>query len=160
MPAHLFLAYFTGVAFIAAGLAIATHIFSRLASNFLGLMFFLWVVALHAPRVIAKPHNADELTSLFVARILRRLVPARHLLFEVPLTARPGSWRWSIRGLNLSAWIRVFRLTWLPPAVSSRRMKYPMRQQRNKEKNQQNDRKDSENYARNALRIHCRILHE
>lgn len=67
MPAHLFLAYFTGVAFIAAGLAIATHIFSRLASNLLGLMFFLWVVALHAPRVFAKPHNADELTSLFVA---------------------------------------------------------------------------------------------
>jgi uncharacterized membrane protein YphA (DoxX/SURF4 family) len=67
MSAHLFLAYFTGVAIIAAGLAIATHIFSRLASNLLGLMFFLWVVTLHAPRVIAKPHNADELTSLFVA---------------------------------------------------------------------------------------------
>ena len=67
MPVHLFLAYATGVAFIAAGLAIATHIFSRLASFLLGLMFFLWVVTLHAPRVIASPHNADELTSLFVA---------------------------------------------------------------------------------------------
>ena len=32
MPAHLFLAYFTGTAFIAAGAAIAVHIFSRLAS--------------------------------------------------------------------------------------------------------------------------------
>jgi len=67
MPAHLFLAYFTGAAFIAAGLAIATHIFSRLASVLLALMFLLWVVALHTPRVIASPHNADELTSLFVA---------------------------------------------------------------------------------------------
>jgi uncharacterized membrane protein YphA (DoxX/SURF4 family) len=67
MPAHLFLAYFTGTAFIAAGLAIATHLFSRLASILLGLMFFLWVVSLHAPRVIASPHNADELISLFVA---------------------------------------------------------------------------------------------
>ncbi len=67
MPVHLFLAYATGVAFIAAGLAIATHIFSRLASFLLGLMFFLWVVTLHAPRVFASPHNADELTSLFVA---------------------------------------------------------------------------------------------
>ena len=67
MPAHLFLAYFTGTAFIAAGLAIATHLFSRLASILLGLMFFLWVISLHAPRVIASPHNADELISLFVA---------------------------------------------------------------------------------------------
>ena len=67
MPFHLFLAYATGIAFIAAGLAIATHIFSRLASFLLGLMFLLWVVTLHAPRVIASPHNADELTSLFVA---------------------------------------------------------------------------------------------
>src|SRR5260370_22036649 len=55
MPAHLFLAYFTGIAFIGAGLAIATHIFSRLACNLLGLMFFLCVVTLHAPRVFPKP---------------------------------------------------------------------------------------------------------
>jgi uncharacterized membrane protein len=67
MPAHLFLAYFTGTAFIAAGLAIATHFFSRLASILLGLMFLLWVITLHTPRDIASPHNADELTSLFVA---------------------------------------------------------------------------------------------
>jgi uncharacterized membrane protein YphA (DoxX/SURF4 family) len=67
MPAHLFLAYFTGTAFIAAGVAIAVHIFSRLASILLGLMFFLWVVTLHTPRVIASPHNTDERVSLFVA---------------------------------------------------------------------------------------------
>jgi uncharacterized membrane protein len=67
MPAHLFLAYFTGTAFIAAGVAIAVHIFSRLASILLGLMFILWVVTLHTPRVIASPHNTDELVSLFVA---------------------------------------------------------------------------------------------
>jgi len=35
-----------------------------------------------------------------------------------------------------------------------------MRQQRYKKKYQQNDRKDSENNARNALRIHRRTLHE
>jgi len=67
MPAHLFLAYFTGTAFIAAGVAIAVHILSRLASVLLGLMFFLWVVTLHTPRVIASPHNTDELVSLLVA---------------------------------------------------------------------------------------------
>jgi uncharacterized membrane protein YphA (DoxX/SURF4 family) len=67
MPAHLFLAYFTGAAFIAAGLAIATHFFSRLASILLGMMFLLWVITLHTPRVLASPHNADELVSLFIA---------------------------------------------------------------------------------------------
>jgi len=67
MPAHLFLAYATGTAFIAAGLAIATHIFSRLASALLGVMFLLWFLLLHTPRVIAHPRNGDELTSAFVA---------------------------------------------------------------------------------------------
>src|SRR6266481_838936 len=67
MPAHLFLAYFTGTAFIAAGVAIAVHIFSRMASILLGIMFFLWVITLHTPRVIASPHNTDELVSLLVA---------------------------------------------------------------------------------------------
>jgi len=30
-------------------------------------MFLLWTVLLHAPRVFARIHNKDELTSLFVA---------------------------------------------------------------------------------------------
>ena len=67
MPAHLFLAYFTGVAFIAAAIAIASRIQGRLAAQLLGLMFLLWTVLLHAPRVFAHIHNKDELTSLFVA---------------------------------------------------------------------------------------------
>jgi uncharacterized membrane protein len=67
MPAHLFWAYATGTAFIAAGLAMATHIFSRLASALLGVMFLLWFLLLHTPRVIAHPRNGDELTSAFVA---------------------------------------------------------------------------------------------
>jgi hypothetical protein len=33
----------------------------------LGLMFLLWTVLLHAPRVFAHIHNEDELTSLFIA---------------------------------------------------------------------------------------------
>jgi uncharacterized membrane protein YphA (DoxX/SURF4 family) len=67
MPAHLFLAYFTGVAFIAAGLSIAAKILARLSATLLALMFFLWVVFLHAPRVAAHLRNGDELSSLFVA---------------------------------------------------------------------------------------------
>ena len=67
MPAHLFLAYFTGTAFIAAAIAIATRIQACLAAALLGLMFLLWTILLHAPRVFAHIHNQDELTSLFVA---------------------------------------------------------------------------------------------
>jgi uncharacterized membrane protein len=67
MPAHLFLVYFTGAAMVAAGLAMATGILARSAGIWLGVMFLLWVILLHAPRVLAKPHNADEWTSLFVA---------------------------------------------------------------------------------------------
>jgi uncharacterized membrane protein YphA (DoxX/SURF4 family) len=67
MPARLFLAYFTGVAFIAAGLAIATGVLARLGSALLGVMFLLWVLLLHGPRVAAALRNDDEWASLFVA---------------------------------------------------------------------------------------------
>ena len=67
LPAHLAWIYFTGAGFIAAGLSIALKILGRLAATALGMMFFLWVVILHAPRVYASLHNADEWSSLFVA---------------------------------------------------------------------------------------------
>jgi uncharacterized membrane protein len=67
LPWHIFWTYFFGVAFIAAGISIVTGIQARLAAILLGLMFLLWVVVLHAPRVAASPHNGDEWSSLFVA---------------------------------------------------------------------------------------------
>jgi len=67
IPFHLFWIYFTGASMVAAGLAIATGIQSRLAGTMLGVMFLLWVLLLHAPRVFTQIHNQDELTSLFVA---------------------------------------------------------------------------------------------
>jgi uncharacterized membrane protein len=67
IPGHLFWVYFTGMGFIAAGLAIAVNVLGQLAAAMLGLMLLLWVLVLHAPRVIAQPHNGDELSSLFVA---------------------------------------------------------------------------------------------
>ncbi len=67
LPAHLFWIYFTGTGMIAAGLAITFNILGGVASYGLALMFGLWVLVLHGPRVIAKPHNGDELSSLFVA---------------------------------------------------------------------------------------------
>ncbi len=67
IPAHLFWIYLTGTAMVAAGLAITTAIQARLAGILLGVMFLLWVMLLHTPRVLAAIHNPDELTSLFVA---------------------------------------------------------------------------------------------
>jgi uncharacterized membrane protein len=67
IPARLFWAYFTGVAFVAAALSIATRQRMRIAAMLLGTMFFLWVLLLHVPRVAKTPRNGDEVTSLFVA---------------------------------------------------------------------------------------------
>jgi uncharacterized membrane protein YphA (DoxX/SURF4 family) len=67
MPGHLPLAYFTGSAFIAAGVAIATGLLARLGAALVGLMFFLWVAVLHGPRVSNALLNGNEWSSLFVA---------------------------------------------------------------------------------------------
>jgi hypothetical protein len=67
IPTRLFWAYFTGIAFVAAALAIAANKMVRIAATLLGTMFFLWVVLLHVPRVAGALRNGDEVTSLFVA---------------------------------------------------------------------------------------------
>lgn len=67
IPVHLFWVYFTGIGFIVAGLSVATGILAPLASMGLGLMFLLWFLLLHAPRVAASPRNGNEWTSAFVA---------------------------------------------------------------------------------------------
>ena len=67
IPARLFWAYFTGVAFVAAAIGIATRKMLGMAAMLLGTMFFLWVVLLHIPRVAGAIRNGNEVTSLFVA---------------------------------------------------------------------------------------------
>jgi len=67
IPRHLFWAYFTGGAFVAAALSFAAGKVVRLSAGLLGLMFLLWVLLLHVPRVAASPRNGDEVTSLLVA---------------------------------------------------------------------------------------------
>jgi uncharacterized membrane protein YphA (DoxX/SURF4 family) len=67
IPAHLFWVYLTGAGFIVAALSIATGLFASLASIGLAVMFLLWFVLLHLPRVFANPRNGDEWTSAFVA---------------------------------------------------------------------------------------------
>lgn len=67
IPAHLFWVYFTGIGFIVTAICIVIKNYARLATTWLGIMFLLWVIVLHAPRVAAHPRNGDEWSSLFVA---------------------------------------------------------------------------------------------
>ena len=67
IPGHLFWTYFTAVGFVAGGIGIGVNFRSRLSGTALGLMFFLWVAVLHAPRVALASNNANEWTSMFVA---------------------------------------------------------------------------------------------
>jgi uncharacterized membrane protein YphA (DoxX/SURF4 family) len=67
LPAHSFWIYSTGTAMMLAGAAIATGLLAWLAGIWLGVMFVLWFLTLHLPRVLAAIHNQDEITSMFVA---------------------------------------------------------------------------------------------
>src|SRR5260370_5093851 len=67
MPGRLFWAYFVGVAFFAAAGGILYRLMARPAATMLGVMFFLFVVLLHIPRIIGKSNDGNEWTSGFVA---------------------------------------------------------------------------------------------
>ena len=67
MPRRLFWAYFVGVAFFAAAAGILYKLIARAAATMLGVMFFLFVVLLHIPRIVGNYRNGNEWTSGFVA---------------------------------------------------------------------------------------------
>src|SRR5438445_6203650 len=67
MPGRLFWAYFVGVAFFAAAAGILYKLMARPAATMLGVMFFLFVVLLHIPRIVGNAGNGNEWTSGFVA---------------------------------------------------------------------------------------------
>lgn len=67
IPGQLFWAYATGVAHVAAGLAILSGIQARLASALLAVMCGSFVVLLHLPRVIAATASQIEWTMMAVA---------------------------------------------------------------------------------------------
>lgn len=67
IPGHLFWTYLTGIAFLLAAASLVSRIRVRLSEALLGLMFLLWVILLHAPRVAKYPHRGNEWTSEFVA---------------------------------------------------------------------------------------------
>ena len=87
LPAHAFWIYFTGTGMMVAGLAIAVNIFGSVAAAGLVLIFGLLVLVLHSPRVLAKLHNGDERSSLFVA-----LAFCRASLILCGALAATGNW--------------------------------------------------------------------
>jgi uncharacterized membrane protein YphA (DoxX/SURF4 family) len=67
IPGHVFWVVFTGVGFVAAGVAIGTGYYGRLAATWLGIMFLLWFVLLHIPLALASPKDGNKWSSMFVA---------------------------------------------------------------------------------------------
>src|SRR5258708_1321787 len=67
MRGRLFWAYFVGGGFIGAAAGILYGIMARPAATMLGVMFFLFVVLLHIPRIVGLSHDGNEWTSGFVA---------------------------------------------------------------------------------------------
>jgi uncharacterized membrane protein len=63
----VFWAYATGVAHVAAGLAVLSGVLATLGARLNALMYLSWLVILHIPRVIATPQDRHEWTTLFVA---------------------------------------------------------------------------------------------
>ena len=67
LPMRTALAYATGAAHVAAGVAIATGVLRRLAAALLALMMGFFVVLVHIPAVLASQGSLLELTFLFDA---------------------------------------------------------------------------------------------
>ena len=76
IPWHTFRVAFFGAGFIAAGLSIAFNLFHRLGAACIGLMFAVWVITLHLPRVLGlypipgASGDPNEWSSLFIAAAL------------------------------------------------------------------------------------------
>jgi uncharacterized membrane protein len=67
MPGRLFWAYFVGVAFVVAAVGMLVELMARPATTMLGMMFFLFVVLLHIPRIVGNSSDGNEWTSGLVA---------------------------------------------------------------------------------------------
>jgi hypothetical protein len=72
MHGGMFWAYFTGAAFVAAGISIIFKWKDEWGAGLLGLMFLLWFLLLHSPRVVAAvrshdPNSPDEWSSALIA---------------------------------------------------------------------------------------------
>jgi hypothetical protein len=71
LPGHMFWAYLTGAAFVAAGISIVIRKMDQWAGFMLGIMFAVWFLILHAPRSVRAtlshgPTVQDEWSSAFI----------------------------------------------------------------------------------------------
>ena len=67
IPAHLFWAYFTGGAHLAAGIAFLTNVLVRFAAILFAVMVSGFVLLLHLPRTIGEPGSRAEWTMIVIA---------------------------------------------------------------------------------------------
>jgi uncharacterized membrane protein YphA (DoxX/SURF4 family) len=70
IPFHMFWAYFTGAAHIAAGLSILSGVLKRLGSLLFGVMTSGFVLLLHVPRVLGDPGSRMEWTMLGMSAVI------------------------------------------------------------------------------------------
>ena len=68
IPAHTFLVYLVGAAFICAALSIAVLVQARLAAALVGMTFLVFVLVMDLPGTLRQPHNR-----FFWALVLREL---------------------------------------------------------------------------------------
>lgn len=69
-PHRELLAEATGIAHIAAGLAILTGVLAQLGATLAGIMYLSWVFVLHMPRVVTMAKDPVEWNGIFVALML------------------------------------------------------------------------------------------
>jgi uncharacterized membrane protein len=70
IPAHVFFAYLTGTAHMAAGAGVLLGIVPRLAATLEAVMVSLFVLLLHVPGVVSAPSSRLQWTMVFVASAL------------------------------------------------------------------------------------------
>jgi len=99
MPARLFVAYFVGVALIAAALALTFKTQVRLTGTLLAIMFLGFVVLLHAPNVVTHLHERVYWT-----------VALRDLVFAAGSLALTGTRQNDEGGPEIGVFIAVARM--------------------------------------------------
>lgn len=97
-PGGMFWAAFTGAALVTAGIGMAVRKMDRWGGGLLGLMFLIWFLFLHLPRVMTYPrsHNPDEWSSAFIALAMCGacwIVACDSLRVHVTTLANPSSAR-------------------------------------------------------------------